>query len=125
VPRRPPGAGNSDHHLTLAIGYDGRLEVVEAVRSLLVREARAGTSIDQLAAALTTEDITAHLYTRDLADPDLVIRTSGERRLGGFLLWQTVRSELYFCDVYWPGFRRLDFLRALRAYAARRVSVRT
>jgi short-chain Z-isoprenyl diphosphate synthase len=114
-----------DHHLTLAIGYDGRLEVVEAVRSLLVREARAGTSIDQLAAALSTEDITAHLYTRDLADPDLVIRTSGERRLGGFLLWQTVRSELYFCDVYWPGFRRLDFLRALRAYAARRVNVRT
>jgi short-chain Z-isoprenyl diphosphate synthase len=116
---------DTDHHLTLAIGYDGRLEVVEAVRGLLARAAVAGTGIEQLAATLTTGDITAHLSTRGLADPDLVIRTSGERRLGGFLLWQTVRSELYFCDVYWPGFRRLDFLRALRAYAARRVNVRT
>lgn len=115
---------DTGHHLTLAIGYDGRLEVAEAVRSLLAREAAAGTSIERLAATLTTEDITAHLSTGGLADPDLVIRTSGERRLGGFLLWQTVRSELYFCDVYWPGFRRLDFLRALRAYATRRVNVR-
>jgi short-chain Z-isoprenyl diphosphate synthase len=107
-------------HLTLAIGYDGRTEIIDAVRELLERAAQTGRSTGQLAATLTTEDIAAHLYTRGLADPDLVIRTSGEQRLGGFLLWQTAHSELYFCDAYWPGFRHVDFLRALRSYAARR-----
>ncbi|WP_030448727.1 polyprenyl diphosphate synthase [Actinocatenispora sera] len=105
--------------LTIAIGYGGRQELVDAFRSLLTDAAAAGTGMDELAATLSADDIAAHLYTADLPDPDLVIRTSGERRLSGFLLWQSAYSELYFCDVYWPAFRRVDFLRALRSYAER------
>lgn len=107
-------------HLTVAIGYDGRAEIAGAVRSILLAAAADGVSLAEVAASLTTEDIGAHLDTRDLPDPDLVIRTSGEQRMSDFLLWQSATSELYFCDVYWPGFRHVDFLRALRAYAARR-----
>ena len=106
-------------HVTLAIGYGGRAEIADAVRSLLLDEAQAGTTAGQLARTLADEDIARHLYTSGQPDPDLVIRTSGEQRLSDFLLWQTAHSELYFCDVYWPGFRRIDLLRALRAYAAR------
>jgi short-chain Z-isoprenyl diphosphate synthase len=105
-------------HLTIAIGYDGREEIVNAIRSLLETEARAGRSADDIAQRLTADHIADHLYTSGRPDPDLVIRTSGERRMSGFLLWQAAYSELHFCDVYWPGFRRVDFLRALRSYAA-------
>jgi short-chain Z-isoprenyl diphosphate synthase len=105
--------------LTIAIGYDGREEIVDAVRSLLDARSRAGLTTAELAAQLSMEDIAAHLYTTGQPDPDLVIRTSGELRMSGFLLWQAAYSELYFCDVYWPGFRYVDFLRALRSYAAR------
>ncbi|MFC3494071.1 polyprenyl diphosphate synthase [Glycomyces rhizosphaerae] len=107
-------------HLTVAIGYDGQDEIVDAVRSLLESEAAAGTAIGDLAARLTAADIGAHRYTPDLPEADLIIRTSGERRLSSFLLWQSAGAELYFCDVYWPGFRHIDFLRALRAYTERR-----
>jgi short-chain Z-isoprenyl diphosphate synthase len=114
-------ARDTDSHLTIAVGYDGREEVTEAVRALLTDAAAAGTGIDELAQTLTVEDIAGRLYTADRPDPDLVIRTSGEQRISaGFLMWQAAHSELYFCDVYWPGFRHVDFLRALRAYAARR-----
>ena len=65
------------------------------------------------------EHIAEHLYTRGQPDPDLLIRTSGEQRLSGFLLWQSAHSEFYFCDAYWPAFRHVDFLRALRAYGDR------
>jgi short-chain Z-isoprenyl diphosphate synthase len=106
-------------HVTLAIGYSGRAEIASAVRSLLHEEAQAGTTAGQLARTLTDEDIARHLYTAGQPDPDLVIRTSGEQRLSDFLPWQTARSEIYFCDVYWPGFRQVDLLRALRAYSAR------
>jgi short-chain Z-isoprenyl diphosphate synthase len=106
-------------HLTIAIGYDGREEIVNAIRYLLEEEARSGHSIDDVAQQLTADHIAGHLYTSGQPDPDLVIRTSGERRMSGFLLWQAAYSELHFCDVYWPGFGRVDFLRALRSYAAR------
>jgi short-chain Z-isoprenyl diphosphate synthase len=106
-------------HLTIAVGYDGRDEVVDALRALLDHEAQAGTTIEELAQRLTADDISAHLYTSGQPDPDLIIRTSGEQRMSGFLLWQAAHSELHFCDVYWPGFRQVDFLRALRSYAAR------
>ena len=106
-------------HLTVAIGYGGRAEVTEAVRSLLMDAARHGVSLRQLAGTLSEDDIAAHLYTSGLPNPDLVIRTSGEQRLSDFLLWQTADSHLYFTDVYWPGFRHIDFLRALRDYAHR------
>ncbi|MBV1856576.1 polyprenyl diphosphate synthase [Catellatospora tritici] len=112
-------ARDARFHLTVAIGYDGREEIVDAVRSLLDERAAAGATLAEVAQSLTAEAIAAHLYTDGQPDPDLVIRTSGERRMSGFLLWQAAYSELYFCDVYWPGFREVDFLRALRSYAAR------
>jgi short-chain Z-isoprenyl diphosphate synthase len=105
--------------VNVAIGYGGRREIADAVRSLLQEHASRGTSIEELAEILDVEHIAEHLYTRGQPDPDLVIRTSGEQRLGGFLLWQSAHSEFYFCEAYWPDFRRVDFLRAVRAYAER------
>jgi short-chain Z-isoprenyl diphosphate synthase len=105
--------------VNVAVGYGGRREVVDAVRSLLMEHADRGTSLDELAADLDVEHISHHLYTKGQPDPDLVIRTSGEQRLSGFLLWQSAHSEFYFCEAYWPDFRHVDFLRALRAYAER------
>ena len=105
--------------VNIAVGYGGRREIADAVRSLLQEQASKGTSIEELAEILDVEHIAEHLYTRGQPDPDLVIRTSGEQRLGGFLLWQSAHSEFYFCEAYWPDFRRVDFLRALRAYAER------
>jgi short-chain Z-isoprenyl diphosphate synthase len=105
--------------VNIAVGYGGRREIADAVRSLLHDHAERGTSIEQLAEILDVEHIAEHLYTRGQPDPDLVIRTSGEQRLGGFLLWQSAHSEFYFCEAYWPDFRRVDFLRALRSYAER------
>jgi short-chain Z-isoprenyl diphosphate synthase len=106
-------------HVNVAVGYGGRREIADAVRSLLQEHASLGTSIEELAEILDVEHIAEHLYTRGQPDPDLVIRTSGEQRLSGFLLWQSAHSEFFFCEAYWPEFRRVDFLRALRAYAAR------
>ncbi len=105
--------------VNIAVGYGGRREIADAVRSLLQEHAAKGTSIEELAELLDVEHIAEHLYTKGQPDPDLVIRTSGEQRLGGFLLWQSAHSEFYFCEAYWPDFRRVDFLRALRAYADR------
>jgi short-chain Z-isoprenyl diphosphate synthase len=106
-------------HLTLAIGYGGRQEVVDALRELLTERAGTGRTLAEVADELRPEDIARHLYTAGRPDPDLVIRTSGEQRTSDFLLWQSAYSELYFCDAYWPAFREVDFLRALRSYAAR------
>ncbi|MDQ6937663.1 MAG: isoprenyl transferase [Actinomycetota bacterium] len=105
--------------INVAVGYGGRREIADAVRSLLQQHAEAGTSIEDLAETLQVEHIAAHLYTRGQPDPDLVIRTSGEQRLSGFLLWQSANSEFYFCDALWPDFRKVDFLRALRDYSER------
>jgi short-chain Z-isoprenyl diphosphate synthase len=105
--------------VNVAVGYGGRQEITDAVRSLLAAHARDGGSIEDLAESLEVEHIAEHLYTKGQPDPDLVIRTSGEQRLSGFLLWQSAHSEFYFCEAYWPDFRRVDFLRALRAFAER------
>ena len=112
-------AANDGYLVNVAIGYGGRREIADAVRSLLNEHAARGTSIEQLAEVLTVDHIADHLYTRGQPDPDLVIRTSGEQRLSGFLLWQSAHSEFHFCEVLWPDFRRVDFLRALRSYAQR------
>jgi len=106
-------------HVNVAIGYGGRSEIADAVKSLIRDGAAHGKSPVEIADSVTVDEISKHLYTAGLPDPDLVIRTSGEQRLGGFLLWQSAHSEFYFCEAYWPDFRRLDFLRALRAYAQR------
>jgi short-chain Z-isoprenyl diphosphate synthase len=105
--------------VNVAVGYGGRREIADAVRSLLHEHAAAGTSIEELAEIIDVDHIADHLYTRGQPDPDLVIRTSGEQRLSGFLLWQSVHSEFYFCDALWPEFRKVDFLRALRDYGSR------
>ncbi|MFL6156435.1 MAG: polyprenyl diphosphate synthase, partial [Marmoricola sp.] len=105
--------------VNVAVGYGGRREIADAVRSLLHAEAAKGRTIEELAEVIDVEHIAEHLYTKGQPDPDLVIRTSGEQRLGGFLLWQSAHSEFYFCEAYWPDFRRVDFLRAIRAFAVR------
>ncbi|HUJ79953.1 MAG TPA: polyprenyl diphosphate synthase [Nitrospiria bacterium] len=105
--------------LNIAVGYGGRQEITDAVRRLLMERAASRESLAQIAKGLTAEEIGKYLSTYDLPDPDLIIRTSGELRLSGFLLWQSAYSELYFCDTYWPGFRRIDLLRAIRSFQQR------
>lgn len=105
--------------VNVAVAYGGRREIADAVRALLQEQAAKGSSLEELADAIDIEHIAQHLYTKGQPDPDLVIRTSGEQRLGGFLLWQSAHSEFYFCEAYWPDFRRVDFMRALRDYTAR------
>lgn len=106
-------------HVNVAVGYGGRQEIVDAVRALLSKELANGATGERLIEAVTAEAISENLYTSGQPDPDLVIRTSGEQRLSGFLLWQSAYSEMWFTEAYWPEFRRVDFLRALRDYSAR------
>lgn len=105
--------------LNVSVAYGGREEIVDAFKIHLEAQERAGKSLKEIRDNLTPADITPHLYTSGVPDPDLIIRTSGEVRLSGFLLWQSVYSEFYFCDTYWPAFRKIDFLRALRDYHQR------
>ncbi len=106
--------------VNIAVSYGGRHELRDAVRSLLAEEARNGTPIEELAEKLDIEHIAEHLYTKGQPDPDLIIRTSGEQRLSGFLMWQSAHSEFYFCEALWPDFRKVDFIRALRSYGQRK-----
>ena len=106
-------------HVQVAVGYGGRQEICDALRGLLADRASRGQSLEDVVADLSPEVIEAHLYSNGVPDPDLIIRTSGEIRLSGFLLWQSAHSEFYFCDAYWPDFRRTDFLRALRDFGSR------
>ena len=111
--------GNSGVIVNVAVGYGGRQEIVDAVRTLIEDEVAQGATLDNIAERVSVDSISRHLYTRGLPDPDLVIRTSGEQRLSGFLLWQAAYSEIWFTDTYWPAFRKVDFLRALRDYSQR------
>lgn len=106
-------------HVNLAVGYGGRHEIVDAVRSILVKHEASGGTMEDLAAHLTPEMIGEHLYTGGQPDPDLVIRTSGEQRLSDFLLWQSAHSEFYFVEALGPDLRQVDFLRAIRDYSDR------
>jgi tritrans,polycis-undecaprenyl-diphosphate synthase [geranylgeranyl-diphosphate specific] len=103
------------HFLNIAIGYGGRTEIVDAFRRIATRISNGELSPEQV----DEELVGNHLYTAGMPDPDLIVRTSGEERLSGFLLWQAAYSELYFCDVFWPAFRRIDLLRAIRSYQQR------
>jgi short-chain Z-isoprenyl diphosphate synthase len=105
--------------LNIAVGYGGRQEIADATRRMLESFAAEGVDVGEAAKRVSPEEIARFLYTAGLPDPDLIIRTSGEVRLSGFLLWQSAHSEFYFCDPYWPDFRRIDFLRAVRAYQQR------
>jgi short-chain Z-isoprenyl diphosphate synthase len=106
-------------HVTLCVGYGGRQEIVEAVRSFLEERAGTGATLADLAAQIRPEHIARHLAGAGQPEPDLIIRTSGEQRMSNFLLWQSADAYLHFCDCYWPAFREVDFLRALRDFAAR------
>ena len=112
--------GNAAGDLIVAVGYGGRDEIVDAVRRMIDDHAGRGDSLDDIARLLDADEIGRYLYAPDIPDPDLVIRTSGELRLSGFMLWQSAFSEYYFCEAYWPAFRRIDFLRAIRSYAQRK-----
>jgi short-chain Z-isoprenyl diphosphate synthase len=112
----------ADHkglHINLAVGYGGRSEITDAMRSVIAEHQQAGGSIDTLAERLTPEIIGEHLWTRGQADPDLMIRTSGEQRLSDFMIWQSAYSEFYFVEALYPDLREVDFLRALRDYSTR------
>ena len=111
--------GTSAFHVNVAVAYGGRQEIVDAVRNLLGKELAGGATGEQMIEAVTIEGISENLYTSGQPDPDLVIRTSGEQRLSGFLLWQSAYSEMWFTEAHWPAFRRVDFLRALRDYSRR------
>lgn len=105
--------------LNIAIAYGGRHELRDAFRALLASADAKGTRLAELADTLDIDDISEHLYTAGQPDPDLIIRTSGEQRLSGFLMWQSAHSEFFFHEALWPDFRRVDFLRAVRDYANR------
>ncbi|HEX5960037.1 MAG TPA: polyprenyl diphosphate synthase [Rhodanobacteraceae bacterium] len=112
-------AGHDGMLLTIALAYSGREEITDAVKGLLANAAAEGRSLEAIAADLKPGEIERYLYTGGVPDPDFIIRTSGEQRLSGFLIWQAAYSEFYFCDVLWPAFRRIDFLRAVRTYQRR------
>ncbi|HYX11750.1 MAG TPA: polyprenyl diphosphate synthase, partial [Candidatus Acidoferrum sp.] len=105
--------------VTIALAYSGRDELVTAFRSTVRDLLAEGVSADQLADRLTAEAIAAHLYTHGSTDPDLIIRTSGEVRLSGFLPWQSAYAEFDFSDAYWPAYREIDFLRSIRTFQQR------
>lgn len=111
--------GRPGLRVTLALGYSGRDELVEAARAAVRSLVADGTAPEDIADALTAERLAAQLYTSGSSDPDLIIRTSGEVRLSGFLPWQSAYSEFYFCEAYWPAFREIDLLRAVRTYQQR------
>jgi short-chain Z-isoprenyl diphosphate synthase len=112
-------AGNTGLHVNLAIGYGGRREIADAMRSIVQSHESGGGTLDALAEILTPELIGEHLYTGGQPDPDLVIRTSGEQRLSDFMLWQSAHSEFYFVEALGPDLREVDLLRALRDFSRR------
>lgn len=111
--------GIAPFQVNLAVAYGGRHEIAQAVRRVLLDNAASGASPEEIAEILTPETIADNLYTSGQPDPDLLIRTSGEQRLSGFMLWQSANSEFYFTEALWPDFRKVDFLRALRDFQNR------
>ncbi|WP_348788257.1 isoprenyl transferase [Leifsonia sp. NPDC080035] len=112
-------AANTGMHINLAVGYGGRKEITDAMRSIVAAHHAEGGSLETLADLLTPDLIGEHLYTGGQPDPDLVIRTSGEQRLSDFMLWQSAHSEFYFVEALGPDLREVDFLRAVRDYSRR------
>lgn len=108
-----------ERKLTIALAYAGRQEIVDATRELVAKLLADSDDPQEIIGKIDAEALARHMYAADLPDPDLVIRTSGEARLSGFLLWQSAYAEYSFVDVFWPAFRRVDFLRALRDFTQR------
>ncbi len=103
------------YHFNVAVAYGGRQEIINAVKSVAQAVKDGKMDVDDI----TEESLSVNMYTSSDPDPDLVLRTSGELRLSNFLIWQMAYSELYFTDIYWPSFRYIDFLRAIRSYQQR------
>lgn len=110
---------NKGLHVNLAVGYGGRREIADAMRSIVQTHESEGGTLDALAEILTPELIGEHLYTSGQPDPDLVIRTSGEQRISDFMIWQSAHSEFYFVEALGPDLREVDFLRAIRDFGRR------
>ena len=106
----------SKYFLNVAIGYGGRTEIIDAVRRVASEVKNGSIEPNEI----EVEDLEKHLYTAGLPDPDLIIRTSGEERISGFLLWQSAYSEFYFSEVFWPMIRRIDLWRAIRTFQRRK-----
>jgi tritrans,polycis-undecaprenyl-diphosphate synthase [geranylgeranyl-diphosphate specific] len=104
--------------LNIAIAYGGQQELVDAIRKIAYDVEKRELKISEI----TEQSIDSYLYTSHLPqpEPDLILRTSGEKRLSGFLLWQSAYSELVFMDVFWPEFRKIDLMRAIRTFQRRR-----
>ncbi len=113
---RPDGTAT----LNIALSYGGREEIADAARSLVQDLVDSGVPPQELAEHITVSSLAGHMYSADIPDADLLIRTSGESRLSGFLLWQSAYAEFAFVDVYWPAFRRVDYLRTLRDFGIRK-----
>ena len=107
------------HLLNILVAYGGRDEVLDAVKRMLRSRGTAGESAGEIAQRLTEQELQSYLHAPDVPNPDHITRTSGGVRLSGFLIWQSIHSELYFCDAPWPAFRKIDFLRAIRSFQAR------
>jgi short-chain Z-isoprenyl diphosphate synthase len=105
--------------LNIALAYGGREELTDAFREYLSHQMRRGADLSAAIEEFEPESLERYLYTSGLPEPDLIIRTSGEVRMSGFLMWQSAYSEYYFCDTNWPAFRKIDFLRALRSFDER------
>ncbi|WP_055522690.1 isoprenyl transferase [Streptomyces graminilatus] len=114
-----PTDGRGGLKVDVAVGYGGRREIVDAVKAAFEKHTAAGGDPAELAENFEAQHISEHLYSRAGKDTDFIIRTSGEQRLSGFLLWQSAYAEVHFVEVLWPAFRQIDLLRALRSYADR------
>lgn len=105
----------SNYYYNIALAYGSRQEIIQAIKQIAQKVKDGELRVDDI----TEKTFSNFLYTADFPDPDLILRTSGEERISNFLLWQLAYAELYFTDVYWPGFRKIDFLRAVRSYQLR------
>jgi len=105
-----------NYFFNLAVAYGGREEIIQAVKNIAADAIDKKVQLDEINEELVSE----YLYTKEIPDPDLILRTSGEERVSNFLLWQIAYSELYFADVYWPGLQKIDFLKAIRSYQMRK-----
>ena len=104
------------YFFNIAVAYGGREEILNAVKRI-AKDVKNNKINEN---DINEKMMSSYLYTSDLPDPDLILRTSGEERISNFLLWQLAYSELYFADVYWPGLRKIDFLRAIKSYQERK-----
>lgn len=112
---------NTGLNLNVMVNYGGRTELVDALNEIVESRKTSTSSVESLKVEnrVTEEDIQTHLYTRDIPDPDLLIRTASEMRISNFLLWQIAYAEIYVTDVYWPDFRKKELLAAIEAYGKR------